>query len=150
MWVQSLGQKDSWEEEMAACFSILAGIMPWTEDAGDLQSMGLQRVWHDWACTHAKNTIITFYLLVYVDSILRRTWLNSSYRVFLIPEQFYDGYGLIHLKVWWRLEAASQTCPYNEYQSQISYDSSPEIRWHATYCHDNPSYCWRSTPNGYL
>ena len=36
------------EEEMATHFSILAGEIPWTEEPGRLQSMGLQRrVRHD-------------------------------------------------------------------------------------------------------
>ena len=42
----SLSQKDPLEEEMASHSSILAGIMPWTEDAGGLQSIGSQRVKH--------------------------------------------------------------------------------------------------------
>ena len=47
--VQSLGQEDSLEEEMATHPSILAWIIPWTEEPGGLQSMGLQRVRHDLA-----------------------------------------------------------------------------------------------------
>ena len=37
------------EKEMAAHFSILAWKIPWTEEPGRLQSMGSQRVGHDWA-----------------------------------------------------------------------------------------------------
>ena len=37
------------EKEMAAHSSILAWKIPWTEEHGRLQSMGLQRVRHDWA-----------------------------------------------------------------------------------------------------
>ena len=43
-WVQSLGQEDPLEEEMATHSSILAWKVPWTEEPGGLQSMGLQRV----------------------------------------------------------------------------------------------------------
>ena len=46
-WVRSLGQEDPLEEEMATHSSILAWEMPWTEEPGGLQSMGLQRVGHD-------------------------------------------------------------------------------------------------------
>ena len=46
-WVQSLGQEDSLEEGMATHSSILAWRIPWTEEPGGLQSMGLQRVRHD-------------------------------------------------------------------------------------------------------
>ena len=47
MWenrVQSLGWKDALEKEMATHSSILAWKIPWTEEPGRLQSMGLQRV----------------------------------------------------------------------------------------------------------
>ena len=44
MRVQSLGQEDLLEEEMATHCSILAWIIPWTEEPGGLQSIGLQRV----------------------------------------------------------------------------------------------------------
>ena len=46
-WVQSLGWDDPLEEEMANHSRILAGIIPWTEEPGGLQSMGSQRVGHD-------------------------------------------------------------------------------------------------------
>ena len=45
--VQSLGQEDLLEKEMATHSSILAWKIPWTEKPGRLQSMGLQRVGHD-------------------------------------------------------------------------------------------------------
>ena len=44
MQVQSLVQEDPLEEEMATHSSILAWRILWTEEAGRLQSMGLQRV----------------------------------------------------------------------------------------------------------
>ena len=49
MQVRSLGQEDPQEKEMATHFSILAWEIPWTEEPGRLQSLGLQRVRHDWA-----------------------------------------------------------------------------------------------------
>ena len=45
--VQSLGREDPLEKEMATHSSILAWKIPWTEEPGRLQSMGLQRVGHD-------------------------------------------------------------------------------------------------------
>ena len=45
--VQSLGQEDLLEKEMATHSSILAWKIAWTEEAGRLQSMGSQRVRHD-------------------------------------------------------------------------------------------------------
>ena len=44
IWVQSLGQEDLLEKEMATHFSILAWEIPWTEEPGMLQSMGLQEL----------------------------------------------------------------------------------------------------------
>ena len=44
MWVQSLGQEDPLEKEMATHSSILAWEIPWSEEPGGLQSMGSQRV----------------------------------------------------------------------------------------------------------
>ena len=46
-WVQSWDQDDPLEEGMAIHSSILAWEIPWTEELGGLQSMGLQRVRHD-------------------------------------------------------------------------------------------------------
>ena len=45
--VQSLGQKDTLEEDMATHASILAWKIPWTEELGRLQSIGSQRVGYD-------------------------------------------------------------------------------------------------------
>ena len=46
--VPSLGQEDPLEKEMAIHSSILACKISWTEEPGGLQSIGLQRVRHDW------------------------------------------------------------------------------------------------------
>ena len=46
--VQSLGWEDFLEEEMATHSSTLAWRIPWREEPGRLQSMGSQRVGHDW------------------------------------------------------------------------------------------------------
>ena len=45
--VLSLGQEDSLEKKMATHSIILAWRIPWTEQPGELQSMGSQRVGHD-------------------------------------------------------------------------------------------------------
>ena len=51
-WVRSLGQEDPLEKEMAIHSSTIAWKIPWTEEPGRLQSMGLQRVGHNWATSH--------------------------------------------------------------------------------------------------
>ena len=66
-WVLSLSWADLLEKEMATHSSVLAWRITWTEESGGLQSMGWQRVWHDWAtntlllylhtfCAHGKIT----------------------------------------------------------------------------------------------
>ena len=45
--VRSLGQKDSLEKGMPTHSSILVWRIPWTEEPGELQSMGSQRVGYD-------------------------------------------------------------------------------------------------------
>ena len=42
-WVQSLGWDDPQENEIATDSSTVAGKIPWTEEAGKLQSMGSQK-----------------------------------------------------------------------------------------------------------
>ena len=53
--IGSLGQEDSLEEEMATHASILAWKIPWTEECGKLQPIGLQRVRHDLATEKKKE-----------------------------------------------------------------------------------------------
>ena len=57
-WVQSLGWKDTLEKGMATHSSIVAWRIPMDNGAWQLQSMGLQRVRHDWA---TKYTHTQFY-----------------------------------------------------------------------------------------
>ena len=54
--IWSLGWEDPLEKEMATHFNILAWKIPWTEQAGQLQSMKLQRVGHDFT-TERKHDI---------------------------------------------------------------------------------------------
>ena len=57
------GWEDSLEEKMAAHFSILAWRIPWTEEPGGLQSIGLQRARHyrsslAFLCLHKIENIV--------------------------------------------------------------------------------------------
>ena len=45
--VQSLAWEDLLEKEMATHFNVLAWKIPWTEEPGRVQSIGLQRVRHN-------------------------------------------------------------------------------------------------------
>ena len=46
-WVQSLGWEDLLEEDMATHSTILVWRIPCTEEHGELESMGSQKVGHD-------------------------------------------------------------------------------------------------------
>ena len=54
--VRSLGREDPQEEEMDTYSSILAWEIPWTEEPGGLQSMGMQSVGHN-LVTEQQQTI---------------------------------------------------------------------------------------------
>ena len=47
-WTSALGQEDLLEKEITTFSSVLAWRIPWTKEPGGLQSMGPQRVGHDW------------------------------------------------------------------------------------------------------
>ena len=64
--IQSLCQEDPLEKVMATHSSILAWRIPWTEEPGGLQSMGLQRVGHNW--------VINFILIFFT----KWNWEDSS------------------------------------------------------------------------
>ena len=53
--VQFQGRKDPLEKEIVTHFSILAWRIPWTEELGGLQAIGLQRVRHNRATEHAPS-----------------------------------------------------------------------------------------------
>ena len=56
-WVQSLGWEVTLEKGMTTHSSSLAWRIPWTEECGGLQSMGVQRVGHNWET----NTFIFYF-----------------------------------------------------------------------------------------
>ena len=76
--IQSLGQEDLLEKRMATHSSILAWRISWTEEPGGLQSMGLQRVGHDWVNntrTHT-HTVALWYCVVSWCTV---NWISSVY-----------------------------------------------------------------------
>ena len=59
-WVRSLGQEDPPEKVMATHSSIIAWRIPWTQEPGGLESMGLQRV----GVNERQTACAAFYLQV--------------------------------------------------------------------------------------
>ena len=65
-WVQSLGWEDPLEKEMAIHSSTIAWKISWTEEPGRLQSMGSQRVGHDWVTSHSHSECHIIGIMWYV------------------------------------------------------------------------------------
>ena len=84
--VYSLGREDLLEKEMATQSSILAWKIPWMEEPGRLQSMGLQRVGHDWVTSLSlftfkevfKRKILSFSLCDREIEAFSLTWLLAT------------------------------------------------------------------------
>ena len=78
----SLGREDPLEEEMATLSSILARIIPWTEESDGLQSMGSERVRHNWVHTHTHThtqCFIVYKTLLYIYSYCQTP--RHSYKI---------------------------------------------------------------------
>ena len=58
MPVQSLGREKTLERGMATHFNILVWRIPWTEETGGIQSMGLQRAGHKITVRESNNVLI--------------------------------------------------------------------------------------------
>ena len=77
--VRSLGWEDPLEKEMAIHF--LAWKIQWMEDPGRLQSMGLQRVGHDF-------TLISLGYIILILTLKNQHFISlHSFCVFLISEE---------------------------------------------------------------
>ena len=91
-WVLSLGGEDPLEKEMAIHSSILAWEIPWTEEPGGLQSIGLQRARHDLATEHTHTHVwrqlaiyaYLTYLLIFINSIFLNSKFKNSSEDFLL------------------------------------------------------------------
>ena len=69
--VQSLGWEDLLEKEMATHSSILAWRIPWTDKPSRLQSMGSQRVGHDWITSLHFTSLLHVYNMQYYWHVLK-------------------------------------------------------------------------------
>ena len=74
-WVQSLGWEDPLEKGMAPHSSILAWRIPWTEEPGGLQSMGSQRVRHNWVTTTSSS----------IHKLLHQNFPKIRWKLLLMP-----------------------------------------------------------------
>ena len=90
-WVWSLGWEDPLEEEMATHSSPLAWKIPWMEECGRLQSMGSQRVGHDWA-----TSLHLYHLKKYMERIPEKETTSKCQKVDHIKKQKV----LAHVNYW--------------------------------------------------
>ena len=94
-WVQSLGWEDLMGEEMATHSSILAKIIPWTEEPNGLQSMGYKKVRHEWATRQQNNKKKEMFVIAinfkkkYLQSTKRWNKINS-FRIFQAFGHFFS------------------------------------------------------------
>ena len=91
MLVRSLGQEDPLKKGMATHSSILAWRVPWTEEAGGLQSMGPHMIGHDWSDL-AQHSYLSSYLLLYI--------LNNNATTLHTSQEHYFHYILCTLGQW--------------------------------------------------
>ena len=77
-WVQSLGREDPLEKEMATHSSTLAWKIPRTEECGRLQSMGLQRIRHDWVTSLHQE-------VQQIKTAIFPSWLLARLLAMLLP-----------------------------------------------------------------
>ena len=70
-WVWSLGWEDPLEEGLATHSTVLVCRVPWTEAPGGLQSMGSQRVGHDWATSLSLSWSLYFSFLRSLRTVLQ-------------------------------------------------------------------------------
>ena len=100
--VPSLGWEDALEKEMATHSSILAWRIPCTEEPGGIQSLGSQRVGHDWAANtlnlcHILDSACNQYYMVFVFCLTYFTWYNHHLQMALFL--YFYGYVMFHF---WR------------------------------------------------
>ena len=75
MWVWPLGWGDLLEKGMATHSSINAWRIPWTEEPSGLQSIGWQRVRHNWSNLHASALLLWFGPWLQYNNFVFRDWV---------------------------------------------------------------------------
>ena len=92
--IQSLGREDPLKESMATHSSLLAWRIPWTEEPGGLQSIGLHRVEHNWSDCTCAHTILFWFVICFE---IRKCWglricsfsgLFGCLESFAVPDKF--------------------------------------------------------------
>ena len=96
-WVQSLDWEDPLEKEMATHSSFLAWRIPWTEEPGGLQSLGSQRVRHNWVMRldHSVSHLVVFWIW-HLPSCLEHSTSCLTSSSSGVPRP-----AIVRMTVWW-------------------------------------------------
>ena len=94
-WVWSLGWEAPLEKEMATHSSTLAWRIPWTEEPCRLQSVGSQRVGHNWATSLPSTSFLPYKLCKYLEIIM---YLSRGHLVLLLVSIWAKEYALNPVK----------------------------------------------------
>ena len=113
--VRSLGWEDPLKKEMATHSSILTWKIPWIEEPGRLQSMGSQRVWHDWATSltlKSKNIPHHHHCPAKQAKKLSKTYdeIDLKYHLFSLNTCIQFSQGIIFNQLWFGGLVAN-SCP---------------------------------------
>ena len=101
-WVRSLGWEDPLEKEIATHSSILAWEIPWMEDPSRLQSIGSQRVRHDWVTSLSKwydAYLLPNNLTVGEESRWGQKWDKIGHELVTANAEWW-AHGLCHRILW--------------------------------------------------
>ena len=120
-WAGSLVWEDPLEESMATHSSILAWRIQWTEEPGGLQSMGSQRVSHNWA----NNSIFYIFSKLSVHYLFILSHWSIQFSCSVVSDSL-QHYGLQHTRI---------PCPL---ASPRGYSNSCPSSW---WCHSTISFC---------
>ena len=136
MWVRSLGWEDPLEEGMAAHSSILAWKTPWTEEPGGMQSMGPQRVRHDWsdlACFMFQYSVILILLqrfLLYEHLFLVPYCCKSCHED-LVLESTFSSVSSVASDSWDLMDCSTPSIPVHHQLLDFAQTHVPSSWW----CH---------------
>ena len=132
-WVRSLGQEDPLEKEMATHSSTLVWRIPWREEPGRLQSMGSQRVGHDWATslTHSICHIIEIKRIL-LNERFPKEMVPRFLRTWLTPE---IKSGLLGKLLWY--------CNIEWFALEKKRDHSVAFEIASKYCISDSCWLWR-------
>ena len=137
--VQSPGWEDPLEKEMATHSSTLAWRIPWREEPGRLQSMGSQRVGHNWM-TSLSLSFLEKGLRPHPNLVWER--FNSCDKSEIFPSFAYTG------RRKWNHSQLSMKCDFPKGWLHLAARHGGNTQWEMLRCYKDsqgwPLTCWSS------